>query len=86
MTGKRFTIEEKCRIRDNTTSHLMNIANNVDTKIVCDLLNELHEENQQLKQEIKELDTFKKILEYAEKDNEERADWQAYCEKEFEGL
>ena len=60
---------------------------------MCDALNEyedklngLSEENRQLKSEIKKLDTFKKILDFAEKDMDERADWQAYCEKEFGGL
>ena len=47
---------------------------------------EQKEENEQLKEEIKKLNTFKKILDYAEKEMNERADWQAYCEKEFEGL
>lgn len=55
-------------------------------------LNTLIDENKQLKQRIKELeqeieklDTFKKILEYAEKESD-RVDWQSYCEKEFEGF
>ena len=39
----------------------------------------------ELRVEVKELETFKKILEFAEKDKEERADWQSYCEKEFGG-
>ena len=40
----------------------------------------------ELEEELRNLQTFKKVLEFAEKDMEERADWQAYCEKEFEGL
>lgn len=55
-------------------------------------INQLEKENEQLKQRIKELeqeieklDTFKKILEYAEKESD-RVDWQSYCEKEFEGF
>ena len=52
----------------------------------ADKYERLEKENEQLKQEIKKLETFKKILDYAEKDMEERVDWQSYCEKEFEGL
>lgn len=55
-------------------------------------ISKLEKEKEQLKQRIKELeqeieklDTFKKILEYAENDSD-RVDWQSYCEKEFEGL
>jgi hypothetical protein len=49
-------------------------------------INQLIKENEQLKKELQELQTFKEILEFAEKDMEERVDWQSYCEKEFEGL
>ena len=59
---------------------------------LIDKVNALYDENEQLKQRIKELeqeieklDTFKKILEYAEKESD-RVNWQSYCEKEFEGL
>lgn len=60
--------------------------NHLEADAVNNLLNAYYGENQTLKEEIKKLDTFKKILDYAEKDMAERADWQAYCEKEFEGL
>lgn len=46
---------------------------------------ELKEQIKELEQEIEKLDTFKKILDYAEKDSD-KVDWQSYCEKEFEGL
>lgn len=66
--------------------------NKNESQKVCDKLNSILEENEQLKQRIKELeqeieklDTFKKILEYAEKESD-RVNWQSYCEKEFEGL
>ena len=55
-------------------------------KDITKLLNEQDERITELEKEVDKLQTFKKILEYAEKDMEERADWQAYCEKEFEGL
>lgn len=64
----------------------------LEAEEIVDLLNCLNDENEQLKQRIKELeqeieklDTFKKILEYAEKESD-RVDWQSYCEKEFEGF
>lgn len=64
----------------------------LEAEEIVDLLNCLNDENEQLKQRIKELeqeieklDIFKKILEYAEKESD-RVDWQSYCEKEFEGF
>ena len=48
--NKRFTISNHCRIKDETQIGFFNIANNIDAKRVCDLLNELHDENEQLKQ------------------------------------
>lgn len=62
------------------------VDSGTQASILCNKLNKLYDENEQLKQEIKKLETFKKILDYAEKDMEERVDWQSYCEKEFEGL
>ena len=64
----------------------------LEAEEIVDLLNCLNDENEQLKQQIKELeqeieklDTFKKILEYTEKESD-GVDWQSYCEKEFEGF
>ena len=51
---KRFTISNHCRIKDETQIGFFNIANNIDAKRVCDLLNELNDENKQLKFELKE--------------------------------
>ena len=47
---KRFTISNHCRIKDETQIGFFNIANNIDAKRVCDLLNELNDGNEQLKQ------------------------------------
>jgi len=82
-------LEEKIhRMRDNIKRlevlyHYREQDGHVDLKKECW---QLKQENGRLKGEIKKLETFKKILDYAEKDMGERADWQAYCEKEFEGL
>lgn len=46
----------------------------------------LYDENNELKQELGKLNTFKRILDYSQKEKEERVDWQSYCEKEFGGL
>lgn len=58
----------------------------MDMEDATEKLNEQDAEIKRLEDELQNLQTFKKILEYAEKDMEERADWQAYCEKEFGGL
>lgn len=58
MSEKRFTIEESENqliifdngVSDETYFHLGNDER--DVKYVCDLLNELAEENEQLKQEV----------------------------------
>lgn len=82
-------LEEKIhRMRDNIKRlevlyHYREQDGHVDLKKECW---QLKQENGRLKGEVKKLETFKKILDYAEKDMGERADWQAYCEKEFEGL
>lgn len=65
---------------------LATFDNHIEAEGLCDRLNEQDERIKELEQELQNLQTFKKILEFAEKDMEERADWQAYCEKEFEGL
>ena len=54
---KRFTISNHCRIKDETQIGFFNIANNIDAKRVCDLLNELNDENEQLKKVFRELIT-----------------------------
>lgn len=69
----------------NDVAFLLNMyytASKKDSELIKKLRKTIHE----LRVEVKELETFKKILEFAEKDMEERADWQAYCEKEFGGL
>lgn len=73
---------------NNLSEHLEKaLQDNVDLNNSKNIaIAELQTENKKLKEEIKKLTTFKKILDYAEKDMNERADWQAYCEKEFEGL
>lgn len=85
MTEKRFEVvmnefDEVEYIMDKVAMEDRDFAEFID--FVEDICNE----NEQLKQEIKKLETFKKVLDYAEKDMEERVDWQSYCEKEFEGL
>lgn len=102
MTEKRFKIIDKEFISYyGGYGHLISNGNckfwlwhdESGSQKVCDKLNIIMEENEQLKLRIKELEkelqnlqTLKKLLESAEKSMEERADWQAYCEKEFEGL
>lgn len=73
---------------NNLSKHLEKaLQDNIDLNNSKNIaIAELQTENKKLKEEIKKLDTFKKILDYAEKDMAERADWQSYCEKEFEGL
>ena len=53
---------------------------------ILPILNQQETRIKELQEELQNLQTFKKVLEYAEKDMGERADWQAYNEKEFEGL
>ena len=66
---KRFTISNHCRIKDETQIGFFNIANNIDAKRVCDLLNELNDENEQLKSKNRglqsELQIFKKDVEHS---------------------
>ena len=57
MTAKRFTIDgysDVNKIDDNQTEDFFIIANGLDTWKLCDLLNALHEENQQIKNSIQE--------------------------------
>lgn len=61
MTAKRFTIKSQddyFGITDNNVEDKMNVINGIHTEIeakwLCDLLNALHEENQQIKSTIKE--------------------------------
>ena len=84
---------------DKELQDVPNPKKNLTIGELLDLLNGLNDENKELKkeneqlkerikeleQEIEKLDTFKKILEYVEKDSD-RVDWQSYCEKEFGGL
>ena len=122
MTEKRFTVHRTIGmlpafyVNDNLSDKVVidQIIHKYEADRLCELLNSLNDENEQLKytlsaymvdlnnckgkcstleieneqlkKEIKKLETFKKILDYAEKDMEERVDWQSYCEKEFEGL
>ena len=58
---KRFTIKSQddyFGITDNNVEDKMNVINGIHTEIeakwLCDLLNALHEENQQIKSTIKE--------------------------------
>ena len=53
---------------------------------ILPILNQQENRIKELQAELQNLQTFKKLLESAEKSMEERADWQAYNEKEFEGL
>lgn len=52
---------------------------------VIDLLNNQNERIIKLEKELEKLQTFKKILDYAEHEID-RGEWEAYCEKEFGGL
>lgn len=49
-------------------------------------LQDLIDDANSLVEELDKVQLYKRILDYAEKDMAESADWQAYCEKEFEGL
>ena len=81
---------------DNTERYMIDDAGTLIDKKTCtcyDYLEEIlptlnQQENRikELQEELQNLQTFKKVLEYAEKDMKERADWQAYNEKEFKGL
>lgn len=62
MTEKRFTIkpqDDYFDIIDNNTADKVNVINSIRTEIeakwLCDLMNELNEENEQLKQRNREL-------------------------------
>ena len=54
MTEKRFTIPTNCRIKDNKKGTIHNITNDFDTNHLCKLLNELNDENNHIKQTIRE--------------------------------
>ena len=97
MTQKRFVYYEHkgadyiLDTPNKSLDFIEMLGDCLEAEEIVDLLNCLNDENEQLKQRIKELeqeieklDTFKKILEYAEKESD-RVDWQSYCEKEFEG-
>ena len=81
---------------DNTERYMIDNCGTLIDKKTCtcyDYLEEIlptlnQQENKikELQAELQNLQTFKKLLESAEKSMEERADWQAYNEKEFEGL
>lgn len=86
MTQRTDNGELICGFKDIHTDKWYYTKDSINARACVALLNQIHKENTELKEEIKKLDTFKKILEYTEKDAGERADWQAYCEKEFEGL
>ena len=94
MTEKRFAYIKNSSITQYQSIPIQKIGKGkpFHCQGLVDELNKLWNENEQLKERIKELeqeieklDTFKKILEYAENDSD-RVDWQSYCEKEFEGL
>ena len=81
---------------DNTERYMIDNSGTLIDKKTCTcydyleeilpILNQQENRIKELQEELQNLQTFKKVLEYAEKDMEERADWQAYIEKEFEGL
>ena len=98
MTQKRFVYYEHkgadyiLDTPNKSLDFIEMLGDCLEAEEIVDLLNCLNDKNEQLKQRIKELeqeieklDTFKKILEYAEKESD-RVDWQSYCEKEFEGF
>ena len=76
MTEKRFTVENDFFIREKTTQIVMEVPFKEDCKSICALLNELHEENEQLKQENKflrctiESNSQDDYIDYLEKQNE----------------
>lgn len=55
MTEKRFTIENDIEMKDNwnINKRCYHFGNGFDAKDCCNMLNELQEENKELKQEIK---------------------------------
>ena len=56
MTEKRFTLDDTFMITDNECMEIINpLMNSKDVAKVCELLNELHEENQSLKKQNKRL-------------------------------
>lgn len=61
MTEKRFTLKGYDGIRCDLFDGDVELAevHKEDAKELCNLLNELHEENEQLKQENKELEKFR---------------------------
>ena len=81
---------------NNTERYMIDDAGTLIDKKTCTcydyleeilpILNQQENRIKELQAELQNLQTFKKLLESAEKSMEERADWQAYNEKEFEGL
>ena len=80
--NKRFTIKSQddyFGITDNNTVDKVNVINSIHTEIeaewLCDLLNELHEENEQLKQDVTDTNMANSILqervEHYRKENEQ---------------
>ena len=84
--NKRYEYWKDSDTAYDTKIHYGQYFRIIDKKEMVCLLNEQEAEIKRLEDELQNLQTFKKVLEFAEKDMEERADWQAYCEKEFEGL
>ena len=54
------------------------VDSGTNARKICDLLNEQEAEIKRLEDELQNLQTFKKVLEFADKDMEERADCQTY--------
>lgn len=58
MTAKRFSVNMENYVLDNVTGKGYVADNNIDANLIRDLLNEFHEENQQLKKDIKQIHTY----------------------------
>lgn len=54
MTEKRFCVQERCVV-DNTDNETFEFSFQVDAEIICEKLNEIANENEQLKKEKEEL-------------------------------
>lgn len=54
MTEKRFCVQERCVV-DNTDNETFEFSFQVDAEIICEKLNEIADENEQLKKENKHL-------------------------------
>ena len=85
ITVGNYCLHDECEAK-GVDGYIAYLSDEERANNLCDLLNEQDAEIKRLEDELQNLQTFKKILEFAEKDMEERADWQAYCEKEFGGL